>query len=174
MSEATIDVAVTIEDESWQEALPGAEELCRTLAAAALQAGAGELDGPGVEISIVLADDGTVQALNRDWRGQDKPTNVLSFAALDDDEAPPAPPGAPVLLGDVILALETCRRGADEQGKSLAHHTAHLVVHGVLHLLGWDHEEDEVEAEEMERLETRILALFGVDDPYADGGDRRS
>jgi probable rRNA maturation factor len=174
MSEATIDVAVTIEDESWQEALPGAEELCRTLAVAALQAGGGELDGPGVEISIVLADDGTVQALNRDWRGQDKPTNVLSFAALDDDEAPPAPPGAPVLLGDVILALETCRREADEQGKSLAHHTAHLVVHGVLHLLGWDHEEDEVEAEEMERLETRVLALFGVDDPYADGGDRRS
>jgi probable rRNA maturation factor len=170
MSEATIDVAITVEDETWLDALPGAEDLCRTLAAAALQAAAGDLDGPGVEISIVLADDGTVQALNRDWRGQDKPTNVLSFAALDDDEAPPAPPGMPVLLGDVVLALETCRREADAQKKSLAHHTAHLVVHGVLHLLGWDHEDDDVEADEMEDLETRVLATFGIADPYAEPG----
>lgn len=174
MSETAIDVAVSIEDEGWSEALPGAVELCRTMAAAALQEGAGELDGPAVEISIVLTDDAQVQDLNRDWRGQDKPTNVLSFAALDDLDAPPAPIGAPILLGDVVLALETCRREADEQGKSLAHHTAHLVVHGVLHLLGWDHEEDEVEATEMERLETKVLAAFGINDPYAQAeGDRR-
>jgi probable rRNA maturation factor len=173
MSESEIDVAVSIEHQDWLAALPGVEELCTTMAVAALQAGGGELDGPPVEISIVLADDSTVQDLNREWRGKDKPTNVLSFAALDDDEGPQVPVGAPLLLGDVILAFETCKREAEEQGKTLAHHTAHLLVHGVLHLLGWDHEEDEVEAAEMEALETRILAGFGIANPYQDGPGER-
>ncbi|CAA7624493.1 rRNA maturation RNase YbeY [Magnetospirillum sp. UT-4] len=170
-----VTVEVAIADPAWTEALPGAEELCRTMAAAAV-AGAGEgLDGPPVEISILLADDGEVQRLNREWRGKDVPTNVLSFAAMDDDEAP-LPVGAPLLLGDVVLALGTCVAEAREQGKTLAHHAAHLVVHGVLHLLGYDHEasgheargheESEAEAEQMERLEAAILAGYGIADPY--------
>jgi len=168
LSTAEIDVAVSIEDEAWNTALPGAEELCRTMTAATIAQAAGDLDGPSVEISVVLTNDAAVQDLNRDYRNQDKPTNVLSFAALDDDDAPVVI-GAPILLGDIILAYETCAREATEQGKTLAHHTAHLVVHGVLHLLGWDHEEDEAEAEEMERLETQILAAFGISNPYAEG-----
>ena len=171
MSSAEIDVAVSIEDEAWSKALPGAEELCRTLAVATLQAAGGELEGPAIEISVVLTSDQAVHELNRDWRGQDKPTNVLSFAALDDEDSPVVV-GAPILLGDVIMAFGVCEREAGEQGKSLAHHAAHLVVHGTLHLLGWDHEEDEAEAEEMERLETAILAGFGIANPYADAEGR--
>lgn len=168
MSSAEIDVAISIEDEAWTKALPGVEELCRTLALATVQAAGGDLDGPAVEVSVVLTSDAAVHELNRDWRGQDKPTNVLSFAGLDDDEAPVVV-GAPVLLGDVIMAFGVCEQEAREQGKTLAHHAAHLVVHGTLHLLGWDHEEDETEAEEMERLETVILSGFGIADPYAEG-----
>lgn len=168
MTPAEIDIAVSVEDDAWTQALPGGEELCRTMAAATIAEAAGDLDGPSVEISVVLSNDAAVQDLNRDYRGQDKPTNVLSFATLDDDDSPVVV-GAPILLGDIILAYETCAREAAEQGKSVAHHTAHLVVHGTLHLLGWDHEEDEAEAEEMERLETRILAAFGINNPYAEG-----
>lgn len=163
-------IALSIEDESWTAAVPDAEALIERMALAALDAairdpnGCDLGDGP-VEISAVLADDDTVQALNRDWRGKDKPTNVLSFAALDDEDAPQVP-GAPLLLGDIILAFQTCRDEAAEMGKPLAEHLSHLVVHGVLHLLGYDHEDDEAEAEEMERLETTILAGFGIADPY--------
>ena len=164
-----IIVAIAVEDEAWTKALPEAEELVNRMARAAVDQGDCDLgDGP-VEISVVLADDATVQALNRDWRGKDKPTNVLSFAALDDEDAPLVP-GAPLLLGDIILAFETCRAEAESLGKPLSDHLCHLVVHGVLHLLGYDHEEDEAEAEEMERLETAILAGFAIADPY-DGTD---
>ncbi len=164
------DIAVAVEDPRWSEALDLAEDLVIRMAQAALdQADADLGDGP-VEISVVLADDPTVQGLNREWRGKDKPTNVLSFAALDDDDAPQVP-GAPLLLGDIILAFDTCAAEAADQGKPLADHFSHLVVHGVLHLLGYDHEEDEAEAEEMEALETRILAGFGIADPYAPSPD---
>ncbi|MGE5548299.1 MAG: rRNA maturation RNase YbeY [Solirubrobacterales bacterium] len=162
--DAVIDVAV--ESEAWTAALPEAEALCRRMAAAAL-AGGDAPEGP-LELSLVLADDATVHELNRTWRGKDKPTNVLSFAALDDEDAPQAA-GAPLLLGDVILAYETCAAEAVEQGKTLADHLAHLVVHGVLHLLGYDHEDSEAEAEEMERLETAILSACGISDPYEGG-----
>jgi probable rRNA maturation factor len=160
----TADIAVIIEHPAWTELLPDIEERCRTVAAAAL--GAGELEEEA-ELSIVLADDETVRALNRDWRGQDKPTNVLSFAALDDEGAPVVP-GAPLLLGDVVLAFETTAREAAEMGKPLADHLGHLVVHGVLHLLGWDHQDDE-EAAEMEGLETSLLEALGIPDPYSGG-----
>jgi probable rRNA maturation factor len=166
---AEIEVAIAIDDEAWVKALPGIEDLCRTMALAALTEAEAGLDGPPLEISLVLASDLAVQELNRDWRGQDKPTNVLSFATQDDDEAPVVI-GAPVLLGDVVMAFGTCEREARDQGKSLAHHAAHLVVHGVLHLLGYDHEDDEQEAEEMEQLETAILARFAIADPYAPSG----
>lgn len=105
----------------------------------------------------MLADDAALRALNARWRQQDKPTNVLSFPAGDS-----------VLLGDVVLAFETVRREASEQGKSLADHMSHLVVHGVLHLLGHDHERPR-DADVMESLERQVLAGLGIADPYAIG-----
>jgi len=105
------------------------------------------------ELSIVLADDAFVRDLNKSYRGKDKPTNVLSFP---NDEEP---------LGDVILAYETVAREAEEQKKSFKHHAAHLIVHGILHLQGHDHEEEEA-AEKMERKEARILRGLGIADPY--------
>ena len=114
------------------------------------------------ELSLVLTDDARIRVLNRDWRGQDKPTNVLSFPAADADDDDPGP-----LLGDVIVAWETCSREAAEEGKTLDDHVTHLLVHGLLHLFGWDHEE-EAEADEMEALETEILAGLGIADPYAE------
>ncbi|MBI5163013.1 MAG: rRNA maturation RNase YbeY [Magnetospirillum sp.] len=158
------EIAVDLTCPAWAEALPEVEDLCRRVAAAALGAGACD-DGP-LELSLVLADDATVRDLNRTWRGQDKATNVLSFAALDDDAAP-LPEGAPLLLGDVIIAFETCAREAADEGKSLDDHLSHLVVHGVLHLIGFDHRDDAA-AEEMEGLETAILGALGIGDPYAE------
>lgn len=121
------------------------------------------------ELSVVLGDDTLLRRLNRDWRGKDKPTNVLSFpsAAFDEGAGIAPPPGdAPLLLGDVILSLDTLTAEAAAQHKALADHLRHLVVHGTLHLLGFDHEEQE-EAERMEALEIRILTGMGVADPYA-------
>lgn len=160
----TIDITARADCPAWAEALPDWEARCGRLAAIAL--GAVDLPDGVVELSIVLADDETVRGLNRDWRGKDQPTNVLSFAALDDEDAPIVE-GAPLLLGDVILAFETCAAEAAEQDKPLADHFSHLVVHGVLHLLGYDHMDDD-EAEEMESLETTLLAALGVPDPYGD------
>jgi probable rRNA maturation factor len=159
-----LDVAFAVEDEAWAEALPDAEEVCRRAALAAL--GAVETDdlGEWLELSVVLADDETVRRLNRDWRGKDSATNVLSFPGLDD-EFEPAPEGAPLLLGDVILAYGTCAAESQRDEVPFAHHLSHLVVHGVLHLLGFDHETPE-DAEEMEALEVEILAGLGIDNPY--------
>jgi probable rRNA maturation factor len=143
-------VEVEIEDEAWSRALPDAEALALAAANASL---------PPRETRstvILLTDDGTVQDLNGRFRGQDKPTNVLSFPA----------PGGIGSLGDIALAYATCAREADEQGKPLEDHLQHLVAHGVLHLLGYDHLE-EAEAEVMETEERRILAGLGVPDPYA-------
>jgi len=114
------------------------------------------------ELSIVLTDDAEQQELNRDWRGIDKPTNVLSFPQIE--------PFEPVagIIGDIVLARETLEREAEELQKSLTDHFTHLVVHGFLHILGYDHIE-EGEALEMEGLETRILAVLGVPDPYNEG-----
>lgn len=107
------------------------------------------------EISILFTDDEAIQALNSAWRGKDKPTNVLSF---------PQPSGP--LLGDIVLASETVRREAALAEKLLEDHIAHLIVHGVFHLLGYDHEEDE-EADEMESLESAALSEMGIADPYS-------
>ena len=115
----------------------------------------------GGTVTIVLSDDGSVRALNAEWRGKDKPTNVLSFPAG------PVPPGqGPAALGDIVLARQTLEREAAEEGKSLGDHFTHLVVHGFLHLLGYDHETD-AEAETMEELERRVLHALAIDDPYA-------
>lgn len=165
-----VAVDISVDFPGWAEAVAGLEPLIIRMAVAALENSDCDLGDDPLEISVVLADDATVQGLNRDWRGKDKPTNVLSFAALDDEDAPSVP-GAPVLLGDIILAFETCRTEAVELGKPLADHLSHLIVHGVLHLLGYDHEDDEDEAEEMERLEAAILAGFGMADPYLASAD---
>jgi probable rRNA maturation factor len=125
-----------------------------------------------VEVSIKLSDDAEVRQLNAAYRGKDKPTNVLSFpmvqadliGALDNTD------DGEVLLGDIILAQETCAREAHERGISLADHTAHLIVHGTLHLVGHDHEND-AEAEAMEALEIRALETLGLPDPYGDRGN---
>ena len=128
------------------------------------------LDGAPAEMSLVLADDALVQTLNRDYRDKDKPTNVLSFALLDDlddtDDVLARDEGMPILIGDVILAFETVQREAREQGKSVGDHLTHLVIHGVLHLLGYDHQSDP-DADRMEKLETSILARMGIADPYS-------
>ena len=125
------------------------------------------LDGeaPPSEISVVLSDDEHVRELNKHHRGMDKPTNVLSFPAARTK----TPSGAPRILGDIVLALETVEREAAEESKPLENHISHLVVHGVLHLLGYDHEDDE-EAEMMEERERQILTKLGIPDPYAERG----
>ena len=125
----------------------------------AIAAVSSRVPGDG-EVSVLLADDAAVRALNREWRGFDKPTNVLSFPA-----APP-PPGGPKLLGDIAIAYETLVREADKEGKPLLHHLAHLVVHGYLHLMGYDHQTDS-EADAMEALERDILRALRIPDPYS-------
>ena len=111
-----------------------------------------------------------MHALNLEWRGKDKPTNVLSFPMLErDDLLALDADGPPELLGDIALALETCAREAAEKGVSLADHTSHLVIHGLLHLAGHDHETSPADAQAMESLEIKALALISVGNPYEDG-----
>jgi probable rRNA maturation factor len=162
-------IALSIDCPGWDAALPEAAALAREAVEAALQ---GAPVGPLAEVSVVLTDDAAQHALNREWRGKDSPTNVLSFPALEPvalAAGAAADPRRPALLGDVVLALETTRKEADAAGKTLAAHATHLLVHGVLHLLGYDHE-TEADAALMEPVETRILARLGVADPY--GGER--
>ena len=124
---------------------------------------------PLVEIAIRLTDDAEVQALNRDFRGKDKPTNVLSFPQVQDDllEGLANSDDGEILLGDIVLARETCAREAEEKGISLADHATHLIVHGTLHLVGYDHMDD-ASATAMEALEVKALASLGIANPYAE------
>jgi probable rRNA maturation factor len=163
-------VDTVIEDSRWEAF--GLADLALRAARAAL-AGAG-LDAEGFEIVVMGCDDARIAALNADFRGKPRPTNVLSWPSEDrapvgPGEAPPPPlpgtPGAPESLGDIALAWETCAAEAEAQGKPMVDHVTHLVVHGVLHLLGYDHVE-EADAAVMEALEVRILASLGVSDPY--------
>lgn len=145
-------IDIETEDAAWTGALPDAEALTRAAAEATLASEGAVGEG----VSLLLTDDAAVRELNARFRAQDKPTNVLSF---------PAPPNPERFLGDVALAFGVCEREAREQGKPLAHHLQHLVAHGVLHLLGYDHMND-AEAHEMEGLERVILAGLGIPDPY--------
>jgi probable rRNA maturation factor len=143
---------------------PDIERWAEAAAAGAMR----ELDESGAfAAALKLSNDAEVQELNRRYRGKDRPTNVLSFPFGDD--WPAAPGDEPLPLGDIIVAYETVAREAAEQGKPLRHHLAHLVVHGILHLWGFDHE-DAAEAEEMEALERDILAQLAVPNPYEDAG----
>lgn len=170
-----IDVSLVLADEAWSGLLglgadeSGGEALFVPLVHATFEsADTARFAGRPVELAVVLSDDSHVQDLNRQFRGKDAPTNVLSFALTDEtDGATPDVPGEPVALGDVILARQTVEREAIEQSKALIDHSRHLVVHGVLHLLGYDHLEEEG-AVEMEALEARILARFGIANPYAE------
>jgi probable rRNA maturation factor len=152
-----LSIEISRNADGWPEALDSrAEEAVR----AALVQSKATIAGPA-ELSIVLTDDAEQRVLNRDWRGIDKSTNVLSFPQIE--------PFGPVsgMLGDIVLARETVEREALEQGVTVADHFTHLVVHGFLHLLGYDHMDDD-EALAMEGLETQILASLGVADPYAE------
>jgi probable rRNA maturation factor len=136
-------------------------------AAAALAQLAPELANPRLSASLLFTSDAEVHALNREWRDRDKPTNVLSFPMLErDDLLDLAADGPPEMLGDIALAHETCAREAADKGVPLDHHAAHLIVHGLLHLAGHDHEIGEAEADAMEALETKALAILGIADPY--------
>lgn len=150
----------TVRDSELWDDVPNAEDLVAA-AAAAVFAEADLLARPDAEMAVTLSDDARVAALNAEWRGKAGPTNVLTFPAVEPDETAEAP-----MLGDVILAYETVAREAIEQGKPLADHLSHLVLHGVLHLFGRDHLDD-AEAEAMEAIETRALARLGIADPYA-------
>ncbi len=141
-------------------------------AATALAQIAPELANSRLSASVLFADDAEVHALNAEWRGKDKPTNVLSFPMLERDELLAlGANGPPELLGDIVLAFETCQREAEDKGISLEHHTAHLIVHGLLHLAGYDHELSPEHARAMERLEIKALAQMGIADPYGDHPD---
>ncbi len=151
-------IDVEVEDPAWTAALPDAATLTVIAATAALRAADMQTGG----VSVLLTDDAAVRDLNTRFRDQDKATNVLSF---------PAPANPEQHLGDIALAFGTCARESIEQGKRLAHHLQHLTVHGVLHLLGYDHISDD-EAEIMEGLECAVLAGLGISDPYvAHGGE---
>jgi probable rRNA maturation factor len=156
-----LDVDILVQSEQWRAHRGARAAVRRALAVAA--ATVPQLRRSGAEVAIVLTDDAAIRILNRQWRGQNKPTNVLSFPA----PAVGVPPRAPKSLGDIVIAYETLAREAEQAGKPFAHHLAHLAVHGFLHLVGFDHEDD-AEAERMERRERAILATLGVPDPYAD------
>jgi probable rRNA maturation factor len=152
-------VVLRIEAPAWRRRLPTAGPLVRRAAGAALSAAKPRRRNADTgALCVVLADDRLQRRLNRTFRGKDKPTNVLSF---EGSSAGPHPAS----LGDVVLALETIAGEAKQQGKSLGDHVAHLVVHGVLHLMGYDHEK-RGEALRMERLEREILAGLDIADPY--------
>ena len=141
------DIHIVVVDAGWRRALPGVEQLVRRAAIAALGTKRRSL-------VVALSNDREVRKLNARDRGKNKPTNVLSY-----------PSGEKSFLGDVVLARQTVWREARQQGKTPSAHVSHLVVHGTLHLLGYDHENDS-DAERMERLERRILARMGIADPY--------
>lgn len=161
-----IDILVGIEDDGWANWLPGEPE---ALVRRAVEAAAARADLPGdieTELGVTLTSDTAVKALNRQWRAKDKPTNILSFPTRPI--APGQRPGP--LMGDLVLALQTCAAEAQAEEKSAGDHVAHLVVHGFLHLLGHDHLDDG-QAERMERMEILILSDLSIDDPYRAAGE---
>ena len=169
-----LHVDVIVESGGWSAGLPDVETLVDRVARAAVGAAR---DVPGnAELSILLSDDANIRRLNRDYRGSDAATNVLAFGNDDPTNGPVGGPvgesmasARPTLLGDVVIAFETTAREAADQKKPLSHHVSHLLVHGVLHLLGYGHDEATA-ANDMEDLERVILAGLGIPDPYGERG----
>ncbi len=158
---------VLVTADCWHDE-PGAEAIIhRAIETAAEIADA---DTAEAELAIMLTNDAGIRTLNHNWRGIDKATNVLSFPALQPT-GPRGPDDPPSMLGDIAIAYETTRREADEEAKPFENHLSHLAVHGFLHLVGYDHENDD-DAEAMETLEREILAQLGIPDPYAGSGSR--
>lgn len=154
-------------DPVWPASVDWAQLAHRATAAA--QAVVPELANPRLSVSLVFTDDAEVHALNAEWRGKDKPTNVLSFPMLTRAELVALRrDGPPELLGDLALASQTCAREAADKAIALTDHAAHLIVHGLLHLAGYDHETSPQDARAMETLEIKALALMGIADPYGD------
>ena len=164
LGKSKIQIEIIVRSARWRK-----HSTAKTLIKRAVRAAAKAVSTSRAELAIVLGDDSTIRALNRDWRGKDAPTNVLSFPA-------PAPIGgrqtagkgktSSPYLGDIVIAYQTVAREAAAEGKPFGHHLAHLAVHGFLHLQGYDHENDR-DAQTMERLERRILARLAIPDPYA-------
>jgi probable rRNA maturation factor len=163
-SDSSHTIEVTVEAEAWRTTVTDPEHLCRRAVAAVLAREAATA-GAEVEVSVLLADDRRLRELNQTYRGKDSATNVLSFPAGGGAAASVPGRAGPVLLGDIAVALETTAREAAAAGKPVADHLVHLLVHGALHLLGHDHEEDE-QALRMEAREVELLAGLGVADPY--------
>jgi len=155
-------ISIRIQSPLW-EAEPAAEQTVRDAIAAA----AATLSTADNEVSILLTDDKAIRLLNREWRGIDQPTNVLSFPAAATKASVRMP-----MFGDIVIAYETLKRECDDEGRNFLHHLAHLTVHGFLHLIGYDHQID-TQAEEMEELESKIMRRLQMPDPYLarDRGD---
>ncbi|ESY77515.1 rRNA maturation factor [Mesorhizobium sp. LNHC221B00] len=153
-----IEIDISIEAGDWPAEASLARLVDRAVAAAFAETGAAGHS----ELSIVFSDDAHIRTLNADWRGKDKPTNVLSFPAFPHVKDGPLPP----MLGDIVLAAETVAREAALEDKPVENHITHLVIHGLLHLMGYDHETD-TEAEAMEAVERAALARLAIPDPYA-------
>jgi len=154
-----MEIDIAIEAGDWAD-----EAFLRALVAQAADAVFDKIDQKppqGAELSLLFTDNAHIQVLNHEWRGMDKPTNVLSFPAFQIAPGDPIPP----MLGDIAIAYETVKTEAGLEEKPFDHHLTHLIVHGLLHLLGHDHEDDE-EAEIMEALERAILARLAIPDPY--------
>jgi probable rRNA maturation factor len=152
-----VQIDVVVRSPRWRR-----QPTAKTIVKKAVWAAAKAVSTPRAELAIVLTDDSTIRALNRDWRGKNAPTNVLSFPAAEPGKAHSASP----YIGDIVIAYETVAREAVADGKPFNHHLAHLAVHGFLHLLGHDHENDR-DADKMERLERRILKRLAIPNPYA-------
>lgn len=163
----TIDIDVSVSEPEWNESFLELEDLAKQAVQIAIDMAVlpEPVRGRDLEISVVLANDDLLQVLNREYRQMDKPTNVLSFATLDSDDPPP--PDGPFPLGDIILSYQTIDREAMEQGKFFRDHFVHMVVHGTLHLVGYDHMTED-EATIMETLEIRILEKMHIQNPYMD------
>jgi probable rRNA maturation factor len=157
---------VLVVADCWRDE-PRAEDVIQRAIATAAEAV--DDDVADAELAVMLTDDSGIRTLNANWRGVDKPTNVLSFPALQP-ETPPTDDDPPRMLGDIAIAYETMRKEASDERKPFDHHLSHLAVHGFLHLIGYDHETDD-DAETMEALEREILAQLGIPDPYAERMD---
>ena len=171
---ATLKIDVIVRSRRWRQGVADVTRLCVETARRAYVVAAGDdpnAQSRDAQVSIVLTSDRAVQALNRTFRGHDQATNVLSFPVAQAPAAAPAGcPPPPRLLGDVVIAFGTTAAEAAAAGKDLGDHLRHLIVHGILHVLGYDHQ-TEGDAAAMERLEAAILACFGVSDPYASAAE---